>query len=40
MYGLNRMFQGLLGRDGEDRMQVFTDRARAVAWLQGVPEDP
>jgi hypothetical protein len=40
MYGLNRMFQGLLGRDGEDRMQVFTDRARAAAWLKGVAEDP
>jgi hypothetical protein len=39
MYGLNRMFQGLLGRDGEGRMQVFTDRAGATAWLKGVVED-
>jgi len=34
MYGLNRMFQGLIGHDGEGRMSVFTDRERAIAWLQ------
>jgi hypothetical protein len=33
MYGLNRMFQGLAGRDGEGHMNVFTDRAPAAAWL-------
>jgi len=34
MYGLNRMFQGLIGKKGEGRMSVFTDRERAIAWLQ------
>ena|ERR1700682_5480410 len=33
MYGLNRMFQGLIGHRGEGRMSVFTDRERAIAWL-------
>ena len=33
IYGLNRMFQGLSGRDAEDRVSVFTDRAAATAWL-------
>ena len=33
MYGLNRMFQGLIGHKGEGRMNVFTDRERAIAWL-------
>jgi hypothetical protein len=36
MYGLNRMFQGLIGHKGEGRMSVFTDRERAIAWLNGV----
>jgi hypothetical protein len=46
MYGLNRMFQGLIGHAGEGRMSVFTDRGRAIAWLQvsetaaGVSSDP
>ena len=34
MYGLNRMFQGLIGHKGEGRMSVFTDRERAMAWLR------
>jgi hypothetical protein len=34
MYGLNRMFQSLIGRDGEGRMSVFSDRRGAVAWLR------
>jgi hypothetical protein len=34
MYGLNRMFQSLIGRDGEGRMSVFSDRRAAVAWLR------
>jgi hypothetical protein len=33
MYGLNRMFQGLIGHKGEGRMSVFTDREQAIAWL-------
>jgi len=33
MYGLNRMFQGLIGHKGEGRMSVFTERERAMAWL-------
>lgn len=33
IYGLNRMFQGLGGRDAEARVSVFTDRAAATAWL-------
>lgn len=33
MYGLNRMFQGLAGLAGEGHVNVFTDRARAAAWL-------
>jgi hypothetical protein len=33
IYGLNRMFQGLGGRDAEARVSVFTDRAAAMAWL-------
>ena len=35
MYGLNRMFQLLA--DAEGRVQVFHDRAQAVAWLNGPP---
>jgi hypothetical protein len=35
MYGLNRMFQGLVGHKGEGRISVFTDRERAMAWLRG-----
>jgi hypothetical protein len=31
MYGLNRMFQGLAGAEGNVR--VFHDREHAVAWL-------
>jgi len=31
IYGLNRMFQGLA--DGAERVSVFSDRARARAWL-------
>jgi len=34
MYGLNRMFQSLIGRDGEGRMSVFSDRRGAVEWLR------
>jgi hypothetical protein len=34
MYGLNRMFQSLTGRDGEGRMMVFGERRGAEAWLQ------
>ena len=37
MYGLNRMFQGLIGHKGEGRMSVFTERERAIDWLNGVP---
>ena len=33
MYGLNRMFQGLSGAEGNVR--VFHDRAEATAWLEG-----
>ena len=33
IYGLNRMFQGLGGRDAEAHVSVFTDRAAATAWL-------
>ncbi|MDP9280663.1 MAG: hypothetical protein M3P38_01035 [Chloroflexota bacterium] len=33
IYGLNRMFQGLSGRDAEGRVSVFTDRAAATSWL-------
>jgi hypothetical protein len=33
IYGLNRMFQGLGGREAEARVSVFTDRAAATAWL-------
>jgi hypothetical protein len=33
IYGLNRMFLGLSGRDSEGRINVFTDRAAATAWL-------
>ena len=35
-YGLNRMFQGLIGHKGEGRMSVFTERERAIDWLNGV----
>jgi hypothetical protein len=38
MYGLNRMFQGLIGHKGEGRMSVFTDRERALAWLSRVTD--
>jgi hypothetical protein len=31
IYGLNRMFQGLAA--GAERVSVFSDRARARAWL-------
>jgi hypothetical protein len=31
IYGLNRMFQGLA--DEAERVSVFRDRARAIAWL-------
>ena len=31
IYGLNRMFQGLA--QGAERVSVFSDRARARAWL-------
>jgi hypothetical protein len=34
MYGLNRMFQSLIGRDGEGRMMVFGERRGAEAWLK------
>jgi hypothetical protein len=40
MYGLNRMFQSLIGRDGEGRMSVFGDRRGAVAWLLADPRPP
>ena len=33
IYGLNRMFQGLAGRDAEGRVRIFTDEAPATAWL-------
>ena len=33
IYGLNRMFQGLAGRDAEGRVRIFTDRAPATTWL-------
>ena len=33
IYGLNRMFQGLAGRDAEGRVRIFTDKAPATAWL-------
>ncbi len=33
IYGRNRMFQGLSGREAEGRVSVFTDRAAATAWL-------
>ena len=33
IYGLNRMFQGLGGRDAEAYVSVFTARAAATAWL-------
>ena len=42
IYGLNRMFQGLAGRDAEGRVRVFTDRAPATSWLldaNPTPED-
>jgi hypothetical protein len=33
IYGLNRMFQGLAGRDAEGRVRIFTDKATARTWL-------
>ena len=33
IYGLNRMFQGLAGRDAEGRVRIFTNKAPATAWL-------
>ena len=42
IYGLNRMFQGLAGRDAEGRVRIFTDRAPASTWLldaNPTPED-
>ena len=33
IYGLNRMFQGLAGRDAEGRVRIFTDTAPATEWL-------
>ena len=42
IYGLNRMFQGLAGRDAEGRVRVFTDRAPATTWLldaNALPEE-
>ena len=42
IYGLNRMFQGLAGRDAEGRVRIFTDKAPATTWLldaNPVPEE-
>jgi hypothetical protein len=42
IYGLNRMFQGLAGRDAEGRIRIFTDKAPARSWLldaNPVPEE-
>jgi hypothetical protein len=33
IYGLNRMFQGLAGRDAEGRVRIFTNKAPATTWL-------
>jgi hypothetical protein len=42
IYGLNRMFQGLAGRDAEGRVRLFTNRAPATTWLleaEGLPQE-
>jgi hypothetical protein len=33
IYGLNRMFQGLGGRDVEGRVRIFSERLPATTWL-------
>jgi hypothetical protein len=33
IFGLNRMFQGLAGKDAEDTISVFRNRVDAIAWL-------
>jgi hypothetical protein len=38
MYGLNRMFAGLANAEG--RVSVFHGRAAALAWLNGVGDEP
>ena len=40
IYGLNRMFQGLAGRDAEGRVRIFTNRAPATAWLHEAEDLP
>ena len=40
IYGLNRMFQGLAGRDAEGRVRIFTNRTPAKAWLLDAEDLP
>ena len=40
IYGLNRMFQGLAGRDAEGRVRIFTNKAPATTWLLEAEELP
>jgi hypothetical protein len=39
LFGLARMFQLYLNLKGEENIQVFRDRAQALAWL-GVTQEP
>jgi hypothetical protein len=42
IYGLNRMFQGLAGRDAEGRVRIFNDQPSARRWLldaSSMPEE-
>ena len=40
IYGLNRMFQGLAGRDAEGRVRIFTDKGPATTWLLDADPPP